>query len=156
MEGQDISEKIGRRTLRCTAVQRINADTIAVSGEFGVNTFECITLELKTFVPTDRERPMTEDEKREYNKIYWGLQDFWKKQEGKTFSELKNLIIERGGNFIQLRQFRFNELVRLNKLIEECHKRQLTEEEIKEAQSLEQLRRDSFGIRGTLIVPINV
>ena len=107
-------------------------------------------------MPTDRERPMTEDEKREYNKIYWGLQDFWKKQEGKTFSELKNLIIERGGNFIQLRQFRFNELVRLNKLIEECHKRQLTEEEIKEAQSLEQLRRDSFGIRGTLIVPINV
>jgi hypothetical protein len=156
MEGQDISKQIGRRTLRCTAVQRISANIIAVSGEFGVNTFECITLEIKEFVPTDKERPMTEDERREYNKLYYGLQNFWKTQEGKTYKELESLIKEKGGNAIQLRQFKFEELQRLNQLIEKYHRGEATEADSIEATKLDQLRRDSFGIRGTLIVPTKI
>jgi hypothetical protein len=138
MEGQDISNEIKRRTLRCVADQQIAIDTFAVSGEFGVNTFECITLEIFKFDPTG--------DKNEIRKQFNEKSDYWKKQEGKTYSQLANTIKAKGGNTVQLRQFKFTELERLRELIDEYQKRQLTEAEIKEAQDLEQLRRDSFGI----------
>jgi hypothetical protein len=69
---------------------------------------------------------------------------------------LAETIKAKGGNTIQLRQFRFNELQRLNDLIDKCRVGTITPEEIEEAQTLEQLRRDSFGIRGTLIVPTKI
>jgi hypothetical protein len=148
MEGKDISNQIKRRTLRCVSSQQIANDAFAVSGEFGVNSFECITLEIFTFDPTG--------DKSEIRKQFNEKTDYWKKQEGKTYSQLAETIKAKGGNTIQLRQFRFNELQRLNDLIDKCRVGTITPEEIEEAQTLEQLRRDSFGIRGTLIVPTKI
>ena len=146
-EGKDISGKIGRRTLRCVTTQQIKDDTLAVSGEFGVNTFQCITLAIIKFKPYFHVRGAepTEEEK-EFVRLDREAWNFWKAQEGKTFSELKDLITRSGGNFIELRRFKFTELQRFNALIDLYYKGQITEEQIKEAHELEQLRRDSFGI----------
>lgn len=138
MEGTDISKEISKKTLRCMASQQIKIDTFAMSGEFGVNSLQMITLEIKKFDPTL--------DKKEINKIYWDMQTFWKEQEGKTYQQLEALIKSKGGSPIELRHFKFTELSRLSELIEAYHRRPLTESEIKEANDLDQLRRDSFGI----------
>jgi hypothetical protein len=137
-EGQDISNEIKRRTLRCMSSQQIANDTFAMSGEFGVNSFQRITLEILKFNPND--------DKQEILKKYWDMQDYWKKQEGQTYQQLEATIKAKGGNSIELRRFKFNELERLRELIDEYHKRQLTESEIQEANELEKLRRASFGL----------